>query len=157
MISCPRCGTGKFKEGRSLSMHLTRFCSGPMLLCHAQPSLLQSKRSHDQMRTESPKTTFQQQIRLFNSLTTDVSLPTRNPLQSIPSLQHLSSTQSELENSNVNYSGFDIDLSAAHSTDDELITDDTPTTPLSLRNAPSRETQYDYRLISLFKYISCPN
>ena len=157
MISCPRCGTGKFKEGRSLSMHLTRFCSGPMLLCHAQPSLLQSKRSHDQMHTESPKTTFQQQIRLFNSLTTDVSLPTRNPLQSIPSLQHLSSTQSELENSNVNYSGFDIDLSAAHSTDDELITDDTPTPPLSLRNASSRETQYDYRLISLFKYISCPN
>ena len=100
-----------------------------MLLCHAQPSLLQSKRSHDQMRTESPKTTFQQQIRLFNSLTTDVSLPTRNPLQSIPSLQHLSSTQSELENSNVNYSGFDIDLSAAHSTDDELITDDIPTPP----------------------------
>ena len=99
-----------------------------MLLCHAQPSLLQSKRSHDQMRTESPKT-FQQQIRLFNSLTTDVSLPTRNPLQSIPSLQHLSSTQSELENSNVNYSGFDIDLSAPHSTDDELITDDTPTPP----------------------------
>ena len=100
-----------------------------MLLCHAQPSLLQSKRSHDQMRTESPKTTFQQQIRLFNSLTTDVSLPTRNPLQSIPSLQHLSSTQSELENTNVNYSGFDIDLSAAHSTDDELITDKTPTPP----------------------------
>jgi len=99
-----------------------------MLLCHAQPSLLQSKRSHEQMRTDSPKT-FQQQIQLFNSLTTDVSLPTRNPLQSLPSLQHLSSTQSELENSNVNYSGFDIDLSAAHSTDDELITDDTPTPP----------------------------
>jgi hypothetical protein len=100
-----------------------------MLLCHAQPSLLQSKCSNDQMRTESSKTTFQQQIRLFNSLTKDVSLPTRNPLQSIPSLQHLSSTQSELENSNVNYSGFDIDLSAPHSTDDELITDDTPTPP----------------------------
>jgi hypothetical protein len=29
----------------------------------------------------------------------------------------------------VNYSGFDIDLSAPHSTDDELITDDTPTAP----------------------------
>jgi hypothetical protein len=58
-----------------------------------------------------------------------VSLPTRNPLQSFPSLQHLSSTQSELENSNVNYSGFDIDMSAPQSTDDELITDDTPTAP----------------------------
>jgi hypothetical protein len=104
-----------------------------MLLCHAQPSLLQYKRSNDQIRTKSSKTTFQQQIRLFNSLTTDVSLPTRNPLQSIPSLQHLSSTQSELENSNVNYSGFDIDLSAPHSTDDELITDDTPTPPLVIK------------------------
>jgi hypothetical protein len=128
-----------------------------MLLFHAQPSLLQSKRSHDQMRTESSKTTFQQQIRTFNSLTTDVSLPTRNPLQSLPSLQHLSLTQSELENSNVNYSGFDIDLSAPQSTDDELITDDTPTAPLSSRNAPSREIQYDYRRILLLKYISCPN
>jgi hypothetical protein len=110
----------QFKEGRSLSMHLTQFCSGPMLLCHAQPSLLQSKRSNDQMRTKSSKTTFQQQIQTLNSLTTDVSLPTRNPLQSLPSLQHLSSTQSELENSNVNYSGFDNDLSAPQSTDDEL-------------------------------------
>jgi hypothetical protein len=100
-----------------------------MLLCHTQPSLLQSKHSNDQMRTKSSKTMFQQQIRLFNSLTTDVSLPTRNPLQSIPALQHLSSTQSEVENSNVNYSGFDIDLSAPHSTDDEFITDDTPTPP----------------------------
>ncbi len=63
-------------------------------------------------------------------MTTDVSLPTRNPLQSLPSLQHLSSTQLELENSNVNYSGFDIDLSAPQSTDDELITDDTPTAPV---------------------------
>jgi hypothetical protein len=58
-----------------------------------------------------------------------VSLPTRNPLQSLPSLQHLSSTQLELENSNVAYSGIDIDLSAPQSTDDELITEDTPTAP----------------------------
>jgi len=57
----------------------------------------------------------------------------------------------------VNYSGFDIDLSAPQSTDDELITDDTPTAPLSSRNAPSREIQYDYRRILLFKFISCPN
>ena len=107
-----------------------QYYSGPMLLCHAQTSLLQSKCSKDQMRIESSKTTFQQQIQTFNSLTTDVSLPTTNPLQSLPSLQHLSSTQLELKNSNVNYSGFDIDLSAPQSTDDELITDDTPTAPV---------------------------
>jgi hypothetical protein len=126
-----------------------------MLLCHAQPSLLQSKHSNDQMRAKSSKATFQQQIQTFNSLTTDVSFPTKKPLQSLPSLQHLSSTQSELENSNVNYSGYDIDLSAPQSTDNELITDDTPTAPV-IKNAPSREIQYDYRRILLFKYISCP-
>jgi hypothetical protein len=81
--------------------------------------------------------------------------PQKKPLQSPPSLQHLSSTQSELENSNVNYSGYDIDLSAPQSTDNELITDDTPTAPV-IKNAPSREIQYDYRRILLFKYISCP-
>ncbi len=129
-MCCPRCSTGSFKEGRSLSMHLTQFCSGPILLCHAQPSLLQSKCSNDQMHAKSSKTTFQQQIGTFNSLTTDVSLLSRNPLQSLPSLQHLCSTQSELGNSNVNYSGFDINLSAPQSTDDELITDDTPTAPV---------------------------
>ncbi len=68
-----------------------------MLLCHAQPSLLQSKRSNDQMRAKSSTTTFQQQIQMFNLMTTDVSLPTRNPLQSLPSLQHLSATQLELD------------------------------------------------------------
>jgi hypothetical protein len=74
----------------------------------------------------------------FISLTTDVSLPTRNPLQSLPSLQHLSSTQSELENSNVNYSGFGIGLSAPQSTEDELITDDTPTAPPVIEKCSSQ-------------------
>jgi hypothetical protein len=73
-------------------------------------------------------------------LTTDVSLPTRNPLQSLLSLQHLSSTQLELENSNVNYSGFDIDLSAPQLTDDELITDDTPTAPVIEKCSFQRNT-----------------
>jgi hypothetical protein len=45
MSTCPRCGTGNFKEGRSLSMHLSRFCSGPTLLCNTLTGLLPSKRS----------------------------------------------------------------------------------------------------------------
>jgi hypothetical protein len=154
-MCCPRCGTGNFKQGRSLSMHLTQFCSWPMLLCHAQPSILQSKRSNDQMRNISSKTTFQQQIRTFNSLTTDVSLLTRNPLQSLPSLQHLSLTQSELENSNVNYSGFT--LTCLHH--NQLMMNLSlmiHQQPLSLRIAPSREIQYNYHRILLFKYIICP-
>jgi len=46
---------------------------------------------------------------MFDSLASDVSFPTRNPLHNInmTSLVHLSSTQSELEYSNVNYAGFD--------------------------------------------------
>jgi hypothetical protein len=111
-----------------------------MLLCHAQPSLLQSKCSNDQMRAESSWTMCQQQIRTVNLLTTDVSLPTRNPLQSIPSLQHLSSTQSELENSNVNYSGFGIALSAPESVNDELNINDTPTAPVIKKCSFQRNT-----------------
>jgi hypothetical protein len=126
MSTCLRCGTGNFKEGRSLSMHLSRFCSGPTLLCNAVTSLLPSKRSMEQMRSESSRNTFQQQIRMFESLTNNVSFPIRHPLHSMPSLVHLSSTQSELGSSNVNYAGFDINCSAPDSADDGInVSDDT--------------------------------
>ncbi len=94
MFTCPRCGTGNFKEGRSLSMHLLRNCTGPTLLCNTYKGLLPSKCSTEQMRSESSRTTFQQQTRMFDSLASDVLFPTRNPLHSMPSLVHLSSTQS---------------------------------------------------------------
>ncbi len=107
-------------------MHLSQYCSGPKLLYNTLTVLLPSKRSTEQMRSESSRTTFQQQIRMFDSLTSDVSFPIRNPLHSMPSLVHLSSTQSELESSNVNYAGFDIIYSAPDSADDEMnIIDDT--------------------------------
>jgi hypothetical protein len=54
------------------------------------------------MRLESSRTTFQQQIQMFDSLASDVSFPKRKQLHSMPSLVHLSSTQSQLEYSNVN-------------------------------------------------------
>ena len=111
MLTCPRCGTANLKKGRSFSMHLARFCSGPSLLCHAQPGLMQSKRKHDQMQSQSTCTTVQQQIRAFNTMTSDSSLPTRNPLHSIPSLHHQSSTQTELAHSNVTYDDFNIEFS----------------------------------------------
>jgi hypothetical protein len=53
-----------------------------------------------------------------------------NTLHGIPSLLHLSSTQSELENSNLHYSGFDIDLSTPASADDQSITNNDPITDL---------------------------
>jgi hypothetical protein len=92
MLSCPRCGTGNLKEGRSLSMHLT----SPSLLFHAQRGTLAKKCSHELMLSGSCPSTYQQQIRNFNSLMVNVSVPTINILHGMPSLSHLSSTQSEL-------------------------------------------------------------
>ena len=54
-----------------------------------------------------------------------------NSLHGMPSLLHLSSTQSELGNCNVHYSGFDNDLSSTASVDDQINTnDDSVTDPV---------------------------
>jgi hypothetical protein len=84
------------------------------------------------MRSKSSRTTFQQQIQIFDSLASDVSFPTRNPLHSMPSLVHLSSTQSGLEYTNVNYAGFDMNYSAPDSAGDEMnvIDDRLPVLPV---------------------------
>jgi hypothetical protein len=124
MLSCPRCGTGDLKEGRSLSMHLTRYYTGPSLLLHAQRGTLTKKRRHELMLSGSCPSTYQQQIRNFNKLMVDVSVPTINTLHGMPSLSHLSSTQSELGNCNVHYSGFNTDLSTPESVDDQINTND---------------------------------
>jgi hypothetical protein len=86
----------------------------------------------EQMRSESSPTTVQQQIRIFDSLASDVSFPTRNPLHSMRSLVNLSSTESELEYSNVNFAGFDINYSTPDSADDEMniIDDRLPVLPV---------------------------
>jgi hypothetical protein len=80
------------------------------------------------MLSGSCPTTFQQQISNFNLFRVNVSVLTINTLHGMPSLLHLSSTQSELENSNVIYSGFDIDLSTPASADDQSINNDNPIT-----------------------------
>jgi len=69
---------------------------------------------------------------MFDSLATDVSFSTRNPLLSMPSLVHLSSTQSELEYSNVNYAVFDINYSLPDTAGDEMniIDDKIPVFPV---------------------------
>jgi hypothetical protein len=75
--------------------------------------------------------TYQQQIRKFNSFIVDVSVPTINKLHGMPSLLHLSSTQSELGDCNVHYSGFDTNLSTPASIDDQINTnDDSVTDPV---------------------------
>ncbi len=52
-------------------------------------------------------------------MTSDVSLPTQNPLHSIPSLNHHSSTQSQLDHKNVNYNDFDNEYPAQESMEDQ--------------------------------------
>jgi hypothetical protein len=131
MLSCSRCGTGNLKEDRLLSMHLTRYCSGPSLLFHAQRGTLAKKHSHELMLSGSCPSTYQQQIRNFNSLMVNVSVPMINNLHGMPSLSHLSSTQSELGNCNVHSSWFDADLSTPASVDDQMNTnDDSVTDPV---------------------------
>jgi hypothetical protein len=104
---------------------------GPSLLFHPQRGTLAKKRSHELMLLGSCSSTYQQQIRNFKSLTVDVSVPRVNTLHGMPSLSHLSSTQSELENCNVHYLGFDTDLSTPASVDDQINTnDDSVTDPV---------------------------
>jgi hypothetical protein len=104
---------------------------GPSLLFHAQGGTLAKKRSHKLMLSGSCPSTYQQQIRNFNSLTFDISVPTKSTLHGMPSLLHLSSTQSKLGNCNVHYSGFDTHLSTPASVDDQINTyDDSVTDPV---------------------------
>jgi hypothetical protein len=92
---------------------------------------LAKKCSHELMLSGSCPSTYQQQIRNFNSLTVDVSVPMIYTLHGMPSLLHLSSTQSELGNCNVHYSGFDTDLSTPASVDYQVNTnEDSVTDPI---------------------------
>jgi hypothetical protein len=157
MLSCPRCGTGNLKEVRSLSMHLTRYCSSPSLLFHAQRGTSAKKRSHQLMLPGSCPSTYQQQIRNFNSLMVDVSVPTINTLHGMPSLSHLSSTQSELGNCNVHYSGFDTDLSTPAAVDDQINTNDySVRDPVIEKCSFQRNTICLHPLILHFKFIFSP-
>jgi hypothetical protein len=122
-------------------MHLTQYCQGPSLLCHAQTGILPTKCSHEQMLSGSCPTSYQQQIENFNLLMVTVSVPMMNILHGMPSLLHLSSTQFGLGNSYVHYSEFDIDLSTLVSADDQLITsNNTITDPVIEKHSFQRNT-----------------
>jgi hypothetical protein len=99
-------------------------------------STLAKKHSHEMMLSGSCSSTYQQQIRSFNSLTTDVCVPTINTLHGMPSLLHLSLTQSELGNCNVHYSRFDTDLSTPASVDDQINTNDDSVTDPVIEKCP---------------------
>ncbi len=71
----------------------------------------------------------------------NISVPLINTLHGMLSLSHLSSTQSELGNCNVHYSGFDTDLSTPASVDDQINTnDDSVTSPVIEKCSFQRNT-----------------
>jgi hypothetical protein len=145
MVPCPRCGTGNLKEGRSLSMHLTRYCSCPNLLFHAQRGTLAKKHSHELMFSGSCPSTYQQQIRNFNSLMVDVSVPTINTLHGMPFCHIYHQHNQNWETVMCITLGLTLTFLHQH-----LLMIN-----LSLKNALFREIPYVYPLILHFKFICC--
>jgi hypothetical protein len=138
-------------------MHLMHYCQGTSLLFHAKIGILPTKGSHEQMLSGSCPTTFQQQIKNFYLLRVNDSPPMMNTLHGMPSLLHLLWTQSVLENSNVHYSGFDIDLATPALADDQLFTIDntnTITDPV-IENCSFQRNTICLPMILLFKFICC--
>jgi hypothetical protein len=100
-------------------------------LGHASTSVVQSKRSYEQMMNDTMSTSFQQQMRIFYSFSFDVSVPLTNTLHGMPSLLHLSSTENELTNENVYYAEFNNGLSVPDCADILISNDnDDPTVPI---------------------------
>ncbi len=69
------------------------------------------------MMNDTMSTTFQQQMRNFNSFSFDVSVPLTNTLHGVLSLLHWSSTENELTNAIVCYAEFNNGLSVQESAD----------------------------------------
>jgi hypothetical protein len=93
------------------------------------------------MMNDTMSTTFQQQIRNFNSLSFDVSVPLTNTLHGMQSLLHLSSTKNELTNANVCYAEFNLGLSVPESADVPINNDnDDLTVPIIERCPFQRNT-----------------
>jgi hypothetical protein len=93
------------------------------------------------MMNDTVSTTFQQQMRNFNSLSFDVSVPLTNTLHGMPSLLHLSSTENELTNANVRYAEFNLGLSVPESADVPINNDnDDLTVPITEKCPFQRNT-----------------
>jgi hypothetical protein len=85
----------------------------------------------------------------------NISVPRINTLHGMPSLLHLSSTQSELGNCNEDYSGFNTDLSTPASVDDQINTNyDSVTDPVIEKYISSHFTTAVFVFLSML--IICP-
>ncbi len=107
MLVFPRCGTSNLHNRRSLSIHLAWYCTGPTFLSNALTTGTSTSRSHDGWHPLSMATTSHQQARHCNAPEVNITLPTINTLHVMPSMSHLSSTQTDIAQSNVRYADFD--------------------------------------------------
>jgi hypothetical protein len=121
MLVCPRCGIGNLPCRRSLSIHIARYCTGPPFLSNALTTGTSTSRTIDGRHPLSVATTSHQQAKCFNAPEANVTVPTINTLHAMPSMSHLSLTQTDLAQSHFRYADFnDTDFSQDNDNHDLL-------------------------------------
>jgi hypothetical protein len=119
MLVCPRCGKSKLRNRKSLTIHLTHFFTGPTLPSNAFTTSTLTSRSPDGQHPLSMATTALQQARHFNAPEVNIALPTINTLYAMPSISQLSSTATNITQSNLgNADSDDADYSQCNDTSD---------------------------------------
>jgi hypothetical protein len=117
MLVCPRCGKSKIRNRKSLTIHLTQFCTGTTLPSNAFTTSTLTSRSLDGQHSLSMATTTLQQARHFNAPEVNIALPTINILYAMPSISQLSSTATNITQSNTcNTDSDDADFSQCNDT-----------------------------------------
>jgi hypothetical protein len=101
MLVCPRCGTGNLPSRRSLLTHLNEHCTGPPFLSNALTTGTSTSRIIDGRHPLSVATTSHQQAKCSNAPEANVTVLTINTLHAMPSMSHLSLTQTDLAESAV--------------------------------------------------------
>ncbi len=89
------------ESARSLSIHLARYCTGPTLPSNAFTTSILPSRSPNGQHPLSMATTALQQTRHFNAPEINIALPTINTLYAMPSISQLSSTATNISQSNI--------------------------------------------------------
>ena len=119
MFVCPRCGKSDIRSRQGLTLHLTQFCTGPTLPSNAFTTSTLTSRSPDGQHPLSMATTALQQATHFNTPEISIALPTTNTLYAMPSINQLSSTATNITQSNTrNDDADDADFSQCNDTSD---------------------------------------
>jgi len=109
----------KIRNGKSLTIHLTQFCTGPTLPSNTFTTSTLTSRSPDGQHPLSMATTALQQARHVNAPEGYIALPTINTLYAMPSISQLSSTATNITHSNIrNADSDDADFSQCNDTSD---------------------------------------